>query len=186
MKIGLDLDGTIADNLELLVETMNRYCGKSLRGEDINQYSLCKVYNISQEQFFQLMAEKEEGIIKSSPVIPLARENIHKLVQQGWEVHIITARNPRYQEATEKWLRDYDIPYSQLHLLNSHNKLAVCQDLKIRLMVEDNIHNAYQLDEGGIPVILFEAHHNRYWPWQGIRCTSWQDIYQLINQRFTE
>ncbi|GAB6179560.1 hypothetical protein JCM14036_08790 [Desulfotomaculum defluvii] len=184
MKIGIDLDGTIADNLELLVEAMNRFCGKNLRGEEIYQYNLCKVYNISEAEFVKLMNEEEQKIISKSPLIPYARESIQDLVKQGWEVHIITARNPRYQKITESWLQDHNIPYKQLHLLNSHDKLAVCQQLRVKLMIEDNIHNAYQLHEGGVQVILFEAHHNRYWPWQGLRCTSWQDVYQTINKMF--
>ncbi|ABO51422.1 conserved hypothetical protein [Desulforamulus reducens MI-1] len=185
MRIGIDLDGTIADNLELLVQTMNHYCSKDLCGEEIYQYNLCEVYNIKEEQFIQLMEEKEEEIIIKSPIISFASESIHKLVLEGWEVHIITARSPRYQGATEKWLQEKEIPFTGLHLLDSHNKLEICQQLGVKLMVEDNIHNAYQLNGGGIPIILFDAPHNRHWPWQGIRCKSWQEIYSFVkNHRF--
>ncbi|MEW6697783.1 MAG: 5' nucleotidase, NT5C type [Bacillota bacterium] len=182
MKIGIDLDGTIADNLEILVETFNHHCGKALKGDEIYQYSICKVYDICEDEFIAVMDQKEEEIIKNSPVIPYARENICRLVKDGWQVHIITARNPRYSTVTEKWLRQQGIPYSGLHLLNSHHKVEICRDLKVELMIEDNVHNAYQLADGGIPVILYEAPHNRHWPWQGIRCTSWHDIYASIQK----
>ncbi|SHF18769.1 5' nucleotidase, NT5C type [Desulforamulus putei] len=184
MKIGIDLDGTIADNLELLVETLNCHCGKTLKGDEIYQYNLCKVYDISEDEFIALMDKKEEEIIQKSPVIPFARENIHRLVKDGWQVHIITARNPRYSAVTEKWLREHDIPYSGLHLLNSHHKVDICRELQVEFMIEDNVHNAYWLADGGIRVILYEAPHNRLWPWQGVRCNSWNDIYSSIQKTF--
>lgn len=183
MKIGIDLDGTIADNLNLLVDTLNLHCGKALVGDEIYQYNLCKVYSISEAEFFSLMSEREEEIITTSPVIPFARRNIQQLVKEGWQVHIITARNPRYSNVTEKWLRQQNIPYSGLHLLDSHDKLEVCKELGVRLMIEDNIHNSYQLANDGINVILFNAPHNRFWPWKGIRCRSWNQIYKSVNRQ---
>lgn len=180
MRIGIDLDGTVADNLELLVETMNRYSGKTICGEDIRQYSLCKTYNITPAEFFTLMEQEEPIIIQKSPEIPGARENLVRLVEEGWELHFITARNPNYRQITENWLREKQIPYHQLHLLNSHDKLEVCRELNVQCMVEDNINNAYQLSEGGVEVILFEAPHNRHWDWKGIRCETWDDIYASI------
>ncbi len=184
LRIGIDLDGTVADNFDLLVDTFNAYCGKSLQGKDIKQYSLCKAYSISEQEFNELMDQKEERIITTSPLIPLAREKISQLVKEGWEVHIITARHPKYKVITENWLQKKGIPYTGLHLLNSHDKLDLCRELEVRCMVEDNIHNAYQLDDGGVNVILFEAPHNECWPWQGIRCHSWAEIYQTIASRY--
>ncbi|MDO7785629.1 5' nucleotidase, NT5C type [Desulforamulus aquiferis] len=184
MKIGIDLDGTIADNLNLLVDTLNTHSGKKLLGDEIYQYNLCKVYSITEDDFINLMEQREEEIISTSPVIPYARRNIKQLVNDGWEVHIITARNPRYAEITEKWLHQQGIPYRGLHLLNSHDKLDVCKELKVRLMIEDNIHNGYQLATGGIDVILYDAPHNRFWPWKGTRCRTWNQVYNSIsNQR---
>ena len=184
MRIGIDLDGTVADNFDLLVDTFNAHCSKSLQGKDIMQYSLCKTYNISEQEFNKLMDQKEEGIITSSPLIPLAQEKINQLVEEGWEVHIITARNPKYKAITETWLQNKGIPYTGLHLLNSHDKLDLCRELEVRCMIEDNIHNAYQLADGGVNVILYEAPHNQCWPWQGIRCRSWTEIYQSIDNRY--
>lgn len=181
MKIGIDLDGTIADNLNLLVETLNLHSGKNYTGEEIHQYNLCKVYSISEDEFIKLMAAKEEEIISTCPVIPYAKSNIHKLAKDGWEIHIITARNPQYGKVTQKWLYENQIPFRGLHLLNSHNKLDVCRELDINLMVEDNIHNGYQLTGGGVDVIIYDAPHNRYWPWRGARCRNWNQIYNIVN-----
>ena len=180
MNIGIDLDGTVADNLELLVETLNQHCGKRLVGDEIRQYDLCKTYCISEEEIIELMETREEEIIVQSPVVPMAREYIEKLAGQGWQIHIITARHPRYHEVTRRWLEKNDISFCGLHLLNSHNKLQICRNLAVKMMVEDNIHNAYQLKAGGIPTILYEAPHNRHWSWQGIRCKTWREIYQTI------
>ena len=182
MRIGIDLDGTIADNLDLLVEAMNNHCGKNLCGQEIEQYSLCKTYNIGEAEFFQLMSIEEPKIIEKSPLIPSAQENIVKLEQDGWEIHIITARNPSYREITEKWLREKGIPYHELHMLNSHNKLAICQELNVEFMIEDNVHNAYTLSEGGIKVLLYGAPHNRLWDWNGIRCNTWQELHNIITK----
>lgn len=178
LKIGVDLDGTVADNLPLLTETLNAYCGRELRCEDISQYDLSGVYGISEAEFCSLMGTKEEEIISRCPLIPQAREYVELLMRDGYEVHIITARHPGYKQITEQWLRDNGVPYSGLHLLNSHHKLDTCRELGISLMIEDNVHNAIQLERGGVKTILYTAPHNRLWPWNGSRCHNWQDIYR--------
>lgn len=182
MKLGVDLDGTVADNLDLLVEAMNKYCSKNLCGQEIHQYNLCKTYNISEKDFISLMVTEEPNIIKKSPLIPFAKEKLLRLYQDGWQIHIITARNPGYREITEQWLGQMGVPYHELHLLNSHDKLAICQQLKVEFMVEDNVHNAYNLSEGGIEVLLYDAPHNRHWSWEGIRCKNWHEVYNSITK----
>ncbi len=180
INIGVDLDGTVADNLPLLTETLNAHCGKELRCEDITQYDLCGLYGLSEAEFYSLMGTKEQEIISRCTLIPQAREYLEFLVRDGYEVHIITARHPGYKQITERWLKEKGVPYSGLHLLNSHDKLDTCRDLGISLMVEDNVHNAIQLEQGGVRTILYTAPHNRDWPWNGLRCLTWQDIYLTL------
>ncbi|MBM7855330.1 putative HAD superfamily protein [Desulfohalotomaculum tongense] len=180
MIIGCDLDGTICDNLPLLVDELNRFTGENIAMDDISEYDVTKVYNITREDFIQLMKEKEEKIIKKSPLIPGADKYLKKLAGENHRIHIITARSPVLKEITSAWLNRCQIPYHGLHLLNSHDKVEICQRLAVDVMVEDNYNNAVQLAAAGIRVILFAAPHNQKWRWPGERCVWWRDIYKLL------
>lgn len=180
MIIGCDLDGTICDNLGLLVDDLNKHTGKNIEIDCIPEYDVCKVYDITREEFVQLMIKYEPQMIANSPLIPKADVFLKKLAEANHEIHVITARNPIYEEATRVWLDKYGIPYHGVHLLNSHDKVATCKELKVDIVVEDNYHNAIQLAEAGFEVILFNAPHNLNWPWHGKRCTHWEEVYHYM------
>lgn len=179
MIIGCDLDGTICDNLPLLIEELNRYTGQNIGINDIKDYDVTKVFDITREQFIQLMNEREADIIAKAPVIEDAHSYLKKLANDH-QVHIITARSEIYESITRHWLDRHQIPYHGLHLLNSHDKLASCKELAVDVMVEDNYYNAVQLAAAGIDVILFDAPHNLNRPWPGKRCSHWKELYQHI------
>ncbi|MBO8137076.1 MAG: hypothetical protein H0Z40_02915 [Desulfotomaculum sp.] len=183
MIIGCDLDGIICDNLLLLIEELNTYTGEQIKINDVTDYDVTRIYNITREQFIQLMKEREEDICDKSPLMPGADKYLQKLASQGHQIHIITARSPRLGKITIKWLKRHKIPFHQLHMLNSHDKVETCQQLKVDVMVEDNYNNAVQLAEAGIKVILFNAPHNLKWKWTGPRCDNWNDLYKLLTDR---
>lgn len=179
MIIGCDLDGTICDNLPLLIEELNNFTGQAVKLTDIKDYDITKTYDITREQFIQLMNEREAGIIEKSPVITDADRYLQQLAL-GNQVHIITARSEVHELDTRLWLDRYQFPFHGLHLLNSHDKVATCKELAVDVMVEDNYHNAVQLAAAGINVILFDAPHNLHWPWSGKRCSHWEEVYSLL------
>ncbi len=183
MIIGCDLDGTICDNLPLLVDCLNKYTGKNITLEDIRQYDVTKTFPITRKQFISLMSEAEAEIITKAPLIKEADKYLQQLAGEH-QIHIITARNPRLKELTAAWLKKYQLPYHGLHLLNSHDKVAICQKLAVDVIIEDNYHNALQLSAAGFKVILFNAPHNKHSPWVGPRCSSWREVYQTISCGF--
>ncbi|MTI80259.1 MAG: hypothetical protein FH758_05155 [Firmicutes bacterium] len=182
MIIGCDLDGTVCDNLALLVDELNNFTGDKIKLEDISEYDVTKVYNITKEQFIQLMRQREEFIADKSPLIIEADTYLKKLADDKHKIHIITARSPKLKAVTSSWLNHYGLPFHGLHLLDSHDKVAICKSLGVDVMIEDNYNNAVQLAKAGINVILFDAPHNLNWNWEGERCSLWQEIYMLITK----
>ncbi|WP_031517976.1 5' nucleotidase, NT5C type [Desulfofalx alkaliphila] len=181
MIIGCDLDGTICDNLPLLVDALNRYTGQKILPDNIPEYDVCKVYKITREEFNQLMSQVELNMIEGSPLIPGADKYLRLLAAAKHQINIITARSPIYEEATRRWLNRHNLPYRGLYLLNSHDKVDICKQLGVDLVVEDNYHNAVQLSKAGFDVILFDAPHNLNWPWEGRRCGRWEEVYRYID-----
>ncbi|MEG6616590.1 hypothetical protein V6C27_09210 [Peptococcaceae bacterium 1198_IL3148] len=179
MIIGCDLDGTICDNLPLLIEELNNFTGQVININDIKDYDVTKVYDLTREQFTQLMQQREANIIEKSPEIAGAARYFKQLVNEH-QLHIITARNQMHEFCTRRWLEKHQFPYHGLHLLNSHDKVDICKELVVDVMVEDNYHNAVQLAAAGIEVILFNAPHNLHWPWPGKRCGNWDEIYSQL------
>jgi hypothetical protein len=179
MIIGCDLDGTICDNLPLMIEELNNFTGQVVNINEIKDYNVTKVYDITKEQFWQLMREREADIIKKSAVIADADRYLQQLTGEH-QLHIITARHEMHEQGTRRWLDKYQIPYHGLHLLNSHDKVAICKELAVDVMVEDNYNNAIQLANAGIKVILFNAPHNLNWPWSGMRCANWDEVYNQL------
>lgn len=179
MIIGCDLDGTICDNLPLLVDALNKFTGQNTALSDIKRYDVTKIYPITREQFIDLMNQTEAEIIARSPLIKEADKYLNRLAA-AHRIHIITARHPGLKDATAAWLKKYRLRYHGLHLLNSHDKAAACRRLAVDVMVEDNYRTALKLAEAGINVILFDAPHNTGRPWPGTRCSTWREVYQAV------
>ena len=180
VRIGVDIDGVVADTFPLILRELNQYFGKQIRSEEFKDYDVRKVYGIDEGQFKEFIRNREQLLIKEPWPVEGAAEHL-KLMALRNKIYLITARREQLRGATESWLKSWGLCYEGLVLVGSHAKGDTCAALGLHIFVEDNPQNARQLAKCGIPVLLLDQPYNRGpMPPTVIRVYSWADVYQYI------
>ncbi|WP_139491334.1 5' nucleotidase, NT5C type [Brevibacillus dissolubilis] len=184
LTIGIDIDGTVTHPASI-VPLMNQAFGKNLTLDDCFDYNLALVYNITEAEFLQWLETYGEELYRTAPVHGQADEflrrwyDTHKLVY-------ISAREEKHMDATQSWFSQYNIPYHEIDLVGTHDKLAAARKWQVDLFLEDRLENAVQLSEElSIPVVLFDTPYNRKpLPKLVHRVQTWPEVHELIGKLF--
>ena len=191
MRIGIDIDGVLTD-----IEQWQIYVGSKFYYEKYNkniinpmEYDFTEIFGVGEQLDNELWNEYLFDYAINEPARKYAGEVINKLKREGNEIYIITARflTDRVTEIGDKmrnivvnWLKQYNIYYDKI-IFGPEEKLDICLENKIDLMIEDKVDNINTISKR-LPVICFDARYNQ--ECQGekiIRCYSWYDIYDKIN-----
>lgn len=184
LTIGIDIDGTVTSPSSI-VPLMNESFGRDLRYEDCLEYNLANVYQITDEEFDAWLAQNGERLYDSAPVHGTADQVLrawfssHKLVY-------ISAREHRHLDVTLNWFARYEIPYHEVDLVGTHDKLSASRKWEVDVFLEDRLENALQLSEAlQIPVFLFDTPYNQATlPPLVHRVTSWEEVARKVDELF--
>jgi len=180
MRIGVDIDGVVADTFPLLVAELNSYFRVAVKISDIHQYDLDKFYHVTRMELERFYRDRGELLIECPPPVKGAAAHLRKLARSH-EIFLISARLEEWRKKTELWLQKHGIIYHHLFLAGSHDKRDACRYFKVDLFIDDRLENTLQIKECGIPAILMDAPYNRADLPAGIkRCYSWPEIYGEI------
>jgi uncharacterized HAD superfamily protein len=188
MKIGLDLDDTIADFFQSLLDYYNKKYNRNDKQEDFKEWKWWPVWGISREEAIRRVDEFHESHnIEEIKPVKGALKAINELSKDN-EFFIITTRPMRFKDKSESWIKHHFdknikvIHAGDFHKINGANKADICIKLGISLMVEDVGDIALECAQKGIKVILFNK------PWnQGaehkniIRVNDWKQALEEIN-----
>lgn len=157
MRIGLDLDGVIAN---IRTETGFRY----VRDFGNKEWNKVKNYlrtsdapgvpdgwmrkQFEDKTFWLNAIAFEDGYYMSN-----------KWFSEGHDVYIITARYPGEMDVTERWLEEWDIIVTDLISQPINEKHKLVDKLHLDLFVEDNPEEAKIIAEK-IPSLLIDACYN--------------------------
>jgi len=181
LRVGVDIDGVLADSLPLWVAEMNDYFKKNRQLEDIRLFDLCTVYEVTEEEVLRFMQLKGRELMIKPPPMEGAVFYLQE-IKKHHEIYIVTARDPCYEEETRWWLQKYGLLFDNLLLLGSHAKQGACLECKLNILVEDTLEVSLRVSAAGVPVILLDAPYNRSpLPELIIRKRSWAEIYQVLN-----
>lgn len=190
MRIGIDIDGVLTDIERFQLDYGSKYWFEKNIGEIINpsSYRVFELFGNNKELNEQFWNDHRKIYGINVKAREFASEVIKKLKEQGNEIYIITARyftdeNSDKGEETrlivKEWLENNEIVYDRL-IFSGENKLQICIDNKIDLMIDDSVENVNNISTA-IPVICFDASYNRECNGKNIiRCYSWYDIYSKI------
>lgn len=184
LTIGIDIDGTVTSPSSI-VPLMNESFGRNLRYEDCLEYNLANIYNITDEEFADWLDQYGERLYNEAPVHGIA-DQILRSWHQEHKLIYISAREDRHREVTLNWFSRYHIPYDEVDLIGSHDKLASARKWEVNLFLEDRLENALQLSEElEIPIFLFDTPYN-----QGTlpdlihRVYTWEEVNDKIKKLF--
>ena len=196
MRIGIDIDGVLTDVGQFAMNYISKYCVEN--GIDYNigdsSYEYYKMFNISKAQEDDFWSEYLDYYSTNEKARPFASEIIKKLKEDGHEIYIITARwltnrddnaGCRMREIVKNWLDENKIFYDKL-IFSKASKEKKHQEIienEIDIMIEDSPNNIQELSKI-VPVICYHAEYNKNCTGSNvIRCYSWYDIYNKINER---
>ena len=182
MKIGIDIDDTMADTFDYLMPYIAEFFDIDIK--------YLKHKNISYSNFPKEMKQRElefakkyyDKVIPSTPFKPKVAEYIDKIKELGHEIIVITARdktlyNDEYKTTIEE-LKNNNIHYDKL--ICNFDKARVCQNENIDLLIDDSITNCNKVNELGIEAILFSSKGNVNDKTDLYRVDNWKEIYEKI------
>ncbi len=188
MRIGIDIDDTIANTNELLLEYADKYDklykdGHGIIDEDC--YKFNGMYDWDEKDREHFLETYMVETLKNVEVKDHVKEVIDKLVEDGHEIIFITTRDGDFIEnshdLTKEWLDRNHIKY-HLIIAGNKRKSSYAEALKLDLFIDDSVKNCLKVSEKGIDVLLFDTIYNRdnndY-----KRVKDWLEIYEYVKSK---
>ncbi|MGM0410958.1 MAG: LNS2 domain-containing protein [Bacillota bacterium] len=184
---GIDIDGVITDegsaNDNIWHNALCDHFSQNLNRIK-NVYDFAEAYNLSERELNEFINENIEYIYKNVKVYPKASKVINQLYNNGFKIHLITARHKEYNNITKNWLKKHSIPYHSLS--HEDDKAPLALKKNIELFIEDNYNNAIDIANNGIKVLLMNKYHNlnRELINNITRVNNWDEIVENINKLY--
>ncbi|MCY7870860.1 hypothetical protein MOD48_20800 [Bacillus spizizenii] len=182
LRLGIDIDGTITAQ-DTFVPYLNRSFNLSISLNDMTDYDLTKLLNITQEEFWDWMNQNEAIIYKEALLAQHAKQSLD-LLKEEHKLIYITARRTHLTDITYEWFDRQNIHYDHIELVGGHHKVEAVKKHNIDLFFEDHHGNAMTIaKEANIPVILFNSPYNQL-PIDSniIRVNNWLEAVQWMNK----
>lgn len=181
-KFGIDIDGTVTSPSAIL-PFMNKDFGLNLTLEDVKQYDLTPLVDVTEEEFGKWFKENEPLIYAESPLAEGAAEILNKWKDEH-ELFFISARDTELLDITKKWFTDNLLTFHHIELIGTHHKVAAAKKYQVDLFFEDKHDNAVMIhEECQIPVLLFDTPYNRDPIPEGvIRVHSWKEAAEWVEK----
>jgi len=178
LHIGIDLDNTILDATASHLHYYNQATGLSFTAEDVDDFYIYRLYGWSRAERDEIYHRHGHDIHWHSSPFPSAIEVLGELAAQH-RLSIITARPPLFREVTVRWLEHHGVHYH--HITFTENKLEICLNTEVDVLIDDAPHYAREFAERNLPVILFDQPYNRAVSHERVyRAANWTEIRQLL------
>ncbi|WP_054635457.1 hypothetical protein [Thalassobacillus sp. C254] len=175
LTFGLDIDGTVTDPATF-VPYLNKHFQVDITLEDITEYDLTSLLNVSQQEFWKWMKIHEKSIYSNAVLAHKVEQALldwnknHKMIY-------ISARGHHLHEATLEWFNTHNLPYHHIELIGQHDKIESIKKHQVHLFFEDKHDNACNIaEECQMPVVLLDTPYNRKpVPANVQRVQNWQE-----------
>lgn len=149
MKIGIDIDDTIANSFEVMFTYSQEFNGRILKKtfkpkkvrKRFKKFYFQELYNWTNEEkklFINMYYEKSLDEVRPKN---LAAETINKIKENGNEIYIITSRysinNIDIFEITTNWLKKHNIKFDKL-IISKEDKTESIKNNKIDIYIDDD------------------------------------------------
>ena len=185
MKIGIDIDDTMADTFDYLMPYIADFFDVDIKYLKDNNISYSNLPKEMKERELEFAKKYYDKVIFGTPFKPKVAEYIDKIRELGHEIIVITARDKtlytdEYKTTIEE-LKNNNIHYDKL--ICDFDKANVCKNENIDLFIDDSIANCNKVNELGIETILFNSKSNIKDKTNLDRIDSWEEIYEKIKER---
>ena len=190
MRIGIDIDDTLTDVKDELIEAGENYArslgkdikiDKSFEDKNNNGNKWQEMFQFNYEELKYFLKDIQESITNQAKPRENVVEVIKKLKNDGNEIIIITARDSEFHDDPYKYSKDWldknNIYYDKL-VVNARDKKIACIEEKIDLFIDDSESNCLKVKKAGIKTIRVcnEIEENN----SNLICfNNWNDIYSF-------
>lgn len=173
MRVGVDIDGVLANFNESMIERVIKVTGRDLfpaRPFDIPCWDYPQFYGYTAEENTRVWTDiiADPRFWRSLPKYPTTREDLHYLSQlaaRGDEVYFITSRPGTFPKTqTEHWLQLHGYQHLPTVLISSE-KGECCHALKLDYYIDDRWENCINVtDRSNAQVSLVDRGWNQKAP----------------------
>lgn len=193
MIIGIDIDDTITDTYEVMVNYAQKYTIEVLKREPIleeincdNHFYTKSLHNWKDEEDLEYLNQYYEKIVNEVRPRTLAVEYLEKLHNEGNKIVLITARweSNKFDvtELTKQWIETNGIPCDKL-VINAQNKLIAAKQENVDVFIDDSFSNCQMVSNAGIKTYLMDTRINKGLVDEKIeRIFSWPHLYMKLNE----
>lgn len=187
MKIGIDIDDTIALTNEALIEEAKRFDIKYVNGKGVKDptaYAFKDMFYwnvLDVDAFFKHI--RDINFYKDVVAREDAIKGINKLYEDGYEIIFITRRSNKLKTkwTTKKWLKNNGFKFHGI-VLGCKEKGEKCKELGINYFIDNEVDNVSSAIENGADSILmgtvFNKKEKKY-----NRVENWDEIVTYIEGR---
>ncbi len=184
MKIGIDIDDTMADTFDYLIPYIAEFFDIDINYLKDNNISYSNLPEEMKKRELEFAKKYYDKVIPNTPFKPKVAEYINKIKELGHEIIVITARDKtlytdEYKTTIEE-LNNNKINYDKL--ICDFDKAKVCKIEKIDLFIDDSIANCSKVNELGIETIVFNSKSNIKDKTNLYRVDNWEEIYEKIKK----
>ncbi len=185
MKIGIDVDGVLADLVTPLIQFHNEKYGTELSVEDVKGYDLAEAWEVSDAEH----RRRIDDFLQSDRVSNLEpledARGVIDILASKHDLYVLTARKPAIaREATERWVNERfpdsfeDVLFSE----DSSSKAALCEENDITLLIDDNPDHVRACSEHDVTGVLFRQPWNEDadLPEHVPKVHGWSQVLQLV------
>lgn len=173
MRIGIDIDDTVAQTYEVLKKELLK-----------QNYDLSCYPNMYRKDPLvkELYLKKGSEISSLLPLKRNARRVINKLKDEGNEIYFITARGKEFYsdayETTYNWLIKKRIKFDKL-IVGADDKAKTCVEYNINIFIDDAVKHVLKVKEQDIRGIVYTSRYNKDIK-DLERITDWDELLDIL------
>jgi uncharacterized HAD superfamily protein len=180
LNICIDIDGTITDPYYWL-SYANRYFNLNVSKDEVIDYDILKVLNVERHDYLKFYESYKFEIHSKERLRKDVKHTLDMLSALN-NIYFVTARDKSLELLTYIYLKYHKIPFNELLVLGTHDKVPAAQNLNCDIFIEDSYDNAIDLSTNGFKVLLIDTNYNRRPLNDNItRVYNWIEILKLIN-----
>ena len=188
LRIGIDVDDVLAESLPGYLEAFRRRFGHAVKIEEAAWEIFRRYPEISVTQMWGFFSELEASdFLGTRPLYPEAVEAVRSLSASGHRLFVVTGRLSQHREHTRRLLRQAGLLDTFEELVHRDGeptdkyKTRIVRELRLDLLIEDELHVALAAATVPIPVLLFDRPWNQgELPTVITRVTEWSQVVRLI------
>ncbi|MFV1989475.1 MAG: hypothetical protein ACC652_01905 [Acidimicrobiales bacterium] len=182
MRLGIDLDGVVADFTSGWVRRYNRDFDASVRVDQVTTWGAPKqiTHFSTMGEFWRWVRFCGEGasLFRRLDLYPGALESLQELANDGHEIVIVTSK-PQFAVAdTYAWIAEHGLPAAEIHIVDDKSEVS-CE-----LYVDDGPYNLERLLVGRPDSVVVRFVRPWNAPIAGVLdAHSWSDVRRIVAEQ---